>query len=90
MREQEYDRRQETKALWKLAVYIFGVVIASIVMLAINAGMVFGLASVLGTAFRNGPINELIVQYAIYVLPVLLLYLEWFAWDILVTTRRRH
>lgn len=90
MREQEYDRSQESKALWRLAVYTFGVVFASIVLLAINAGMVFGLAAVLEATFENMPLIEPIIQYSIYVLPVLLLYLEWYAWDILVSARRRH
>jgi len=90
MREQEYDQSHESKALWRLAVYIFGVVLASIIMLAINAGMVFGLASVLDVAFQNIPLVEPIIQYSIYVVPMLLLYLEWYAWDILVSARRRH
>jgi hypothetical protein len=90
MREQEYDQSQESKALWRLAAYIFGIVLASIFMLAINAGMVFGLAAVLESTFRNVPLIEPIIQYSIYVLPMLLLYLEWYAWDILVSARRRH
>jgi hypothetical protein len=90
MREQEYDQSQESKALWRLALYIFGVVLASIMMLAVNAGMVFGLASVLDVAFQNILLIEPIIQYCIYVVPMLLLYLEWYAWDILVSARRRH
>ncbi len=90
MREQEYDQSQESKAQWRLAVYVFGVVLASIIMLAINAGMVFGLASVLDVAFQNFLLVEPIIQYSIYVVPMLLLYLEWYAWDILVSARRRH
>lgn len=90
MREQEYDHRQESKALWKLAGYILGVVMSSILMLAINAGMVFGLASVLDATFQNVPLIEPLIQYSIYVLPMLLLYLEWYAWDILSSARRRH
>lgn len=90
MQEKEYDQSQESKALWGLVAYIFGVVVTSIVMLAINAGMIFGLASVLEATFQNVPLIEPMIQYSIYVLPMLLLYLEWYAWDILVSARRRH
>lgn len=90
MREQPHDQIQENKAVWKLAAYVFGVVATSIVLLAINAGMVFGLASVLEATFQNVPLIEPMTQFAIYVVPMLLLYLEWYAWDILVSARRRH
>ncbi|MBU6236214.1 MAG: hypothetical protein KGQ51_00205 [Planctomycetes bacterium] len=90
MREQEYDQSQESRALWRLAAYIFGIVSASILMLSVNAGMVFGLAAVLESTFQNVPLIEQIIQYSIYVVPMLLLYLEWYAWDILVSARRRH
>jgi hypothetical protein len=87
-REQQYDRIQESRALWKLAAYIFAVVIVSVILLAINAGMVFGLATALESILQFVPLIESITQYAIYVFPVLFLFLEWYAWDVLISIRR--
>jgi hypothetical protein len=88
-RDNEQDRLEESQALWKLSAYIFGVVAISALLLAVNAGMVFGLATSLGTRFQNFPLIEPLTQYAIYVVPVLFLYLEWYAWDVLISIRRR-
>lgn len=92
-RDPQLDRAQEiqsqeTRALWKLAAYIFGVVAISGLLLAVNAGMVFGLATNLEARFQTFPLIEPITQYAIYVVPVLFLYLEWYAWDVLISMRR--
>jgi len=88
-RDNEQERLVESQALWKLSAYIFGVVAISALLLAVNAGMVFGLATTLATRFQNFPLIEQLTQYAIYVVPVLLLYLEWYAWDVLISIRRR-
>lgn len=88
-RDNEQERLVESQALWKLSAYIFGVVAVSALLLAVNAGMVFGLATSLGTRFQNFPLIEPLTQYAIYVVPVLFLYLEWYAWDVLISIRRR-
>jgi hypothetical protein len=87
--DHQYDRIQESKALWKLAAYIFGIVAISVLLLAINSGMVFGLAAAVGARFRSVPFIESMMQYAIYVVPVLFLFLEWYVWDILISMRRR-
>ncbi|MCU0706746.1 MAG: hypothetical protein MUF23_00480 [Pirellula sp.] len=88
-RERDSDRNQEAKAVWKLSAYVFGVVLISVLLLAINAGMVFGLASVLEARYQTVPLIEQISQYSIYVFPIILLYFEWYAWDVLSSTRRR-
>lgn len=88
-RERDLERTLEARAVWKLAAYIFGVVFVSIVLLALNAGMVFALASVLEDRFETVPWIEHMTQYAIYLFPVILLYLEWYSWDVLSSTRRR-
>jgi hypothetical protein len=92
----EAETIRESRAVWKLALYIVGVVCVSIVLLAVNAGMVFGLVTSLDEILVDLPLwNDLqlggkLTQYAIFTLPVLLLYLEWHAWDVLSSTRRRH
>lgn len=87
-RDEEQDRIEESKAIWKLSAYVFGVVAISGLLLAVNAGMVFGLATSLGSRFQTFPLIEPITQFAIYVVPVLFLYLEWYAWDVLISIRR--
>ncbi|MFO0013432.1 MAG: hypothetical protein ACK553_11860 [Planctomycetota bacterium] len=86
--DQQHEQTLESRALWKLAAYIFGVVVISVLLLAVNAGMVFGLATALEARFQTFPLIEPITQYAIYVVPVLFLYLEWYAWDVLISIRR--
>lgn len=88
-RVNEQERLEESQALWKLSAYIFGVITISALLLAVNSGMVFGLATSLGAQFQNVPMIEPLTQYAIYVVPVLFLYLEWYAWDVLISIRRR-
>jgi hypothetical protein len=88
------DQLAERKALRQLMLYIFGEVIVSIFLLAINAGMVFGLVQALGWLFPRFDVSDelspsALPQLIIYTLPVLLLFLEWYAWDILTSRRRR-
>ena len=45
------ERLVERKAVRQLFLYIFGEVILSVLLLAINAGMVFGLVQALGWLF---------------------------------------
>ena len=88
------DQLAERKALRQLLVYIFGEVAISVLLIAVNAGMVFGLVQALGWMFpRLDATDELspsaLPQLIIYTLPILLLFLEWYAWDILTSGRRR-
>jgi hypothetical protein len=88
------DQLAERKALRQLMLYIFGEVIVSIFLLAINAGMVFGLVQALGWLFPRFDVSDelspsALPQLIIYTLPVLLLFLEWYAWDIMTSSRRR-
>jgi hypothetical protein len=88
------DQLAERKALRQLLLYIFGEVIVSIFLLAINAGMVFGLVQALGWLFPRFDVSDelspsALPQLIIYTLPVLLLFLEWYAWDIMTSSRRR-
>jgi len=88
------DQATERKALKQLILYIFAEVIVSVILLALNAGMVFGLVQALGWIFPRFDISDelspsALPQLIIYTLPVLLLFLEWYAWDILYSARRR-
>jgi hypothetical protein len=88
------DQLAERKALRQLLLYIFGEVAISVLLIAVNAGMVFGLVQALGWMFPSlDATDELspsaLPQLIIYTLPILLLFLEWYAWDILTSVRRR-
>lgn len=87
------ERLAERKAIRQLFVYIFGEVFISVILLAINAGMVFGLVQALGWLFPRFDVSDelspsALPQLIIYTFPVLLLFLEWYAWDILTSARR--
>lgn len=87
-RDRELDRKLESVALRKLAYYVFSIVIISVLLLAINAGMVFGLATAIETQLATVPGIEAMMQYFIYIMPIILLFLEWYAWDVLTSIRR--
>jgi hypothetical protein len=87
------EQQAERKALRQLILFIFGETLISVALLALNAGMVFGLVQALGWLFpRFDLADELspsaIQQLIIYSLPVLLLFLEWYAWDVLSSVRK--
>ena len=87
------EQQAERKALRQLILFIFGETHISVALLALNAGMVFGLVQALGWLFpRFDLADELspsaIQQLIIYTLPVLLLFLEWYAWDVLSSVRK--
>jgi hypothetical protein len=84
------DRAIERRAVWQLALYTLMVTLISICMLALNAGLVFGLAKALGESLQFLPLIGPMTQFAIFVAPILLLFLEWYVWDILSSARRRH
>jgi hypothetical protein len=89
------DQLAERKALRQLLLFIFGEVIISVILLAINAGMVFGLVQALGWLFPRFDVSDelspsALPQLIIYTLPVVLLFLEWYAWDILSSFRNRN
>jgi hypothetical protein len=86
----DQDRAIERRAVWQLALYTLMVTLISICMLALNAGLVFGLAKALGESLQFLPLIGPMTQFAIFVVPILLLFLEWYVWDILSSARRRH
>jgi hypothetical protein len=87
------EQQTERKALRQLILFVVGETLISVVLLAINAGMVFGLVQALGWLFPRFDIaDELspsaLQQLIIYTFPVLLLFLEWYAWDVLSSVRK--
>jgi uncharacterized BrkB/YihY/UPF0761 family membrane protein len=85
----EQEKALERRAVRQLALYTLMVVLVSVLLLALNAGMVFGLATSLGESLQFLPLIGELTQLSIFVLPILLLFLEWYAWDVLSSARRR-
>jgi hypothetical protein len=88
------DQIEEKRALRQLVWTIFREIFISIILLAINAGMVFGLVQALGSIFPRLDVSDELTpsalpQLIIYLVPVMLLFLEWHAWDILTSTWRK-
>lgn len=85
----EQEKALERRAVRQLALYTLMVVLISVLLLALNAGMVFGLATNLGESLQFLPLIGPLTQLSIFILPILLLFLEWYAWDVLSSARRR-
>ncbi len=88
------DQISEKRAVRQLIWTIFREIFISIILLAINAGMVFGLVQALGSIFPRLDVSDELTpsalpQLIIYLVPVMLLFLEWHAWDILTSTWRK-
>jgi hypothetical protein len=88
------DQIAEKRAVRQLIWTIFREIFISIILLAINAGMVFGLVQALGSIFPRLDVSDELTpsalpQLIIYLVPVMLLFLEWHAWDILTSTWRK-
>ncbi len=88
-KEMETEKQLEARAVRKLSAYIFWVVLVSMGLLLLNAGLVFGLAKAVEEALPNVPLIGPLSQFSIFILPILLLYLEWYVWDILSSGRNR-
>lgn len=88
------DQIAEKRAVRQLIWTIYREIFISIILLAINAGMVFGLVQALGSIFPRLDVSDELTpsalpQLIIYLVPVMLLFLEWHAWDILTSTWRK-
>jgi len=75
----EHNPRAENKAAFGLTVYIFCIVAVSSVLLIVNTAMVFSLTQ--GTSSLL-PAIPMLAQILVFTLPMLLLYLEWYLWDV--------
>jgi len=89
METQEYQPQLERRALRKLGLYIFWVAIVSSLLFAVNTGMVFAFTKGLETKLPDLQGIETAKKFALYLLPMMLLYAEWYAWDVLTTRRAR-
>ncbi len=87
--ESDYDRKLENRAAFRLSVYVLGFVIISAVLLVINTWMIFSLAQGISKLLQQIPYIAILVQLLIFIGPMVLLFLEWFAWDVIYANRVR-
>ncbi len=87
--ESDYDRKLENRAAFRLSVYVLGFVIISAVLLVINTWMIFSLAQGIAKLLEQIPYISILVQLLIFIGPMVLLFLEWFAWDVIYANRVR-
>lgn len=87
--ENKLSQNIENRAVWKLALYVFGVVVVSTMMLAVNAGMIFGLFHGVASYLPGFPGIDQLMQLIVFIAPFLLLYLEWYVWDVISARRLR-
>ena len=80
---------QESRAIWKLSLYVLWICLVSSLLFAVNTGMVFAFSKGVESKLPNIMGIDQIVQFCLFLLPVVLLYAEWYAWDVLTTRRGR-
>jgi len=85
----DYDPETENQAAFRLALYVLWFVSVSAVLLAINTWMIFSLTQGTAKIVPQFLGIEILVQLLIFIGPMVLLYLEWFAWDLIYAHRTR-
>jgi hypothetical protein len=81
--QSEYDPKTEKRAMRRLAIYVFFFVLVSAVLLSVNTLMVYSLAQGIGKLLPEIMGISIVSQLMIFIGPMVLLYLEWFLWDVL-------
>ena len=85
--DSDTNPKEERRAVFQLVLTIFGLIVISSFLLAINTGMVFGLTQGINQLLPERVGVSQLIQFSIYIGPVALLCLEWYLWD-LITTRK--
>ena len=83
MLDPETNAKIENRAVRRLVLYILSIILTSTVMLAINTGLIFSLARGIVSLFPEWNGLQQFVQFVIFLGPVVLLYLEWYVWDVI-------
>jgi hypothetical protein len=89
MEKELNEQAAERRALRRLIAYVFGLVVISSFLLAVNTGMIFGLTQAIRTLIPEWAGNSQVFQFINYICPMILLYLEWYAWDV-ISARQMH
>ena len=79
----------ESKARRFLTGYILFVICVSSLLFIFNMGIVYALTRGIESRFSETFGIAGIVQFLLFVLPVILVFAEWYLWDILLAKRYR-
>ena len=79
----EFDPKNENRDVFRLSLYIGWFVLVSAFLLTINTWMIYSWALGVAKVFSKLPGIEILSQLLIFIGPMVLLYLEWFAWDVI-------
>ena len=79
----DFDPKIENRAVFRLVLYIGWFVLVSAFLLTINTWMIFSWALGVAKIFAELPGISILSQLLIFIGPMVLLYLEWFAWDVI-------
>lgn len=77
-----HDSGVENRAVLRLVIYVFGFILVSSFLLALNTGMFFALSQGIRSLLPDMDGLSQLIQFANFIGPVVLLYLEWYAWDV--------
>jgi hypothetical protein len=83
------QHQREQQALRRLILYVFLLIFVSSVLLAINTGLIYSLTQGIEPMLPEWIGIHQLIQLAIFVGPLGLLYLEWYFWDIVSSRKIR-
>ena len=83
----DYDPKVENQAVVRLAIYILWFVVLSSFLLAINTWMIYSLAQGTARLLPQLPVVSILVQLLNFIGPMVLLFHEWYAWDVIFANR---
>jgi hypothetical protein len=86
--EQDFQS-EDRNARRFLAIYVLFVVVVSSFLFVFNMGIVFALTRGIEAKFSSTLGITGIVQFLLFVIPILLIFAEWYLWDILLAKRYR-
>ena len=81
--------RVQRKANRRLWAYVFLVLLVSAFLCALNTALVFALTKGVEPILENYLWGQSVLKYGLAIVPALLVFAQWHAWDLLSTRRSR-
>lgn len=86
--EDPTQRRIQAKASKKLWGYVLWVLFVSAVLCSLNTALVYALVRGLEPVLTEYMWGQPVMKYSLAIVPVLLVFAQWHAWDLLTSRRR--
>ncbi len=83
------DRAMYRQALWRLAAYVVMIFLVSGVLLLLNVGIVYAVFAGLAQYTLDETYAQKIGQFVLFIGPFLLLFPEWYIYDVLIAPSRQ-